>query len=64
MSPACSERTPWLTVMLDEMADGMLNILEKRMFVSCPNNIFFGNLSQIQEDHKQNKIQVDTKKWR
>ena len=45
MSPACSERTPWLTVMLDEMADGMLNILEKRMFVSCPNNIFFGNLS-------------------
>ena len=56
MSPACSERTPWLTVMLDEMADGMLNILEKRMFVSCPNNIFFGNLSKIQEDHKQNKI--------
>ena len=41
MSPACAERTPWLTEMLDDMAEGMLNILEKQVLVNSP-NIFYG----------------------
>jgi hypothetical protein len=31
MSPACSERTPWLTEMLDDMAEGLLNIIERKI---------------------------------
>ena len=27
LSPACAERTPWLTTMLDAMSDGLLNIV-------------------------------------
>mmetsp|Transcript_9650 Transcript_9650/g.9327 ORF Transcript_9650/g.9327 Transcript_9650/m.9327 type:complete len:121 (-) Transcript_9650:1117-1479(-) len=31
MSPACAERTPWLTEMLDDMANGMLQFIEKKV---------------------------------
>jgi tubulin monoglycylase TTLL3/8 len=31
MSPACSERAPWLTEMLDDMAEGLLNIIERKI---------------------------------
>ena len=31
MSPACAERTQWLSDMLDDMADGMLSIIEKKI---------------------------------
>jgi hypothetical protein len=34
MSPACAERTPWLTDMLDDMADGMTAIIEKKVINS------------------------------
>lgn len=27
LSPACAERTPWLTTMLDSMGDGLLNVV-------------------------------------
>ena len=33
MSPACAERTPWLTEMLDDMSDGLLSILEKKILL-------------------------------
>ena len=33
MTPACAERTPWLTEMLDDMSDGMLSIIEKKVVV-------------------------------
>ena len=41
MSPACAERTPWLTEILDDMAEGMLNVLEKQVLVNTP-SIFYG----------------------
>ena len=31
LSPACMERTDWLTEMLDAMADGMIEILEEKL---------------------------------
>lgn len=31
MSPACAERAPWITEMLDDMSEGLLNILEKKI---------------------------------
>eukprot|EP00826_Nyctotherus_ovalis_P021114 TRINITY_DN1674_c0_g4_i2.p1 TRINITY_DN1674_c0_g4~~TRINITY_DN1674_c0_g4_i2.p1 ORF type:complete len:184 (+),score=14.64 TRINITY_DN1674_c0_g4_i2:225-776(+) len=31
LSPACSERTPWLTTMLDSMADGLIDIVSARL---------------------------------
>ncbi len=31
LSPACAERTPWLTEMLDSMSDGMLDIIEQKL---------------------------------
>jgi len=31
MSPACAERTEWLTEMLDDMGDGLLSIIEKKI---------------------------------
>ncbi|CDW71356.1 tubulin-tyrosine ligase family protein [Stylonychia lemnae] len=31
LSPACTERTDWLTVMLDDMTDGLFKILETRL---------------------------------
>jgi hypothetical protein len=34
MSPACAERTPWITEMLDDMADGMVAIIEKKVIKS------------------------------
>jgi len=34
MSPACAERTPWLTDMLDDMAEGLLSIIEKKVVSS------------------------------
>lgn len=46
MSPACAERTPWLTDMLDDMADGMLSIIEKKVILS---NEFNGPLAKQSE---------------
>jgi hypothetical protein len=34
MSPACAERTTWITEMLDDMADGMVAIIEKKVIKS------------------------------
>jgi hypothetical protein len=31
LSPACAERTDWLTEMLDNFTDGLLDILESRL---------------------------------
>lgn len=31
MSPACGERQPWLTEMLDNMADGLTNIITAKV---------------------------------
>lgn len=31
LSPACAERTVWLTEMLDNFTDGLLDILEAKM---------------------------------
>jgi hypothetical protein len=31
LSPACAERTEWLTEMLDNFTDGLLDILEAKM---------------------------------
>lgn len=31
LSPACAERTTWLTEMQDRMSDGLFNILEPRL---------------------------------
>ena len=48
MSPACAERTPWLTEMLDDMSDGLLSILEKKILLT---NNFNGELAKIGEDY-------------
>jgi hypothetical protein len=31
MSPACSERADWLTEMLDDMSEGVLDLIEKKV---------------------------------
>ena len=31
MSPACSERQPWLKDMLDDMSDGVVNLIEAKI---------------------------------
>ena len=41
MSPACAERTPWITNMLDDMSDGLLSIIERKVIT---NSIFSGSL--------------------
>ncbi len=48
MSPACAERTPWLTEMLDDMSDGLLSILEKKIVMT---NNFNGDLGKIADDY-------------
>ena len=30
MSPACKERTPWLTEMLDDMSDGVIRMINAK----------------------------------
>eukprot|EP00347_Sterkiella_histriomuscorum_P009991 403339101 len=55
MSPACAERTPWLTEMLDDMADGLLSIIEKKVILA---NEFNGPLSKIAEQYKQKQISL------
>ena len=32
LSPACAERNDWLIQMLDNMADGYLDIIESKLF--------------------------------
>jgi len=39
LSPACSERVPWLTKMLDDMALGLVDWLERRILM----NLQIGN---------------------
>ena len=46
MSPACAERTPWLSEMLDDMGDGLLSIIEKKMVISSQFNGALGQLGQ------------------
>lgn len=48
MSPACAERTPWLTEALDDMADGMLSIVEKKILM---HGSFNGELGKKAEDY-------------
>ena len=31
MSPACAERQPWLTLMLDDMATGVVNLIQAKV---------------------------------
>ena len=31
MSPACAERQPWLTSMLDDMATGVVNLIQSKV---------------------------------
>ena len=31
MSPACAERQPWLTSMLDDMATGVVNLIQAKV---------------------------------
>ena len=31
MSPACNERQPWLTEMLDDMATGVVNMIQAKV---------------------------------
>lgn len=31
MSPACAERQPWLTVMLDDMATGLTKVINAKV---------------------------------
>ena len=35
LSPACSERTEWLTEMLDNFTDGLLNMIEAKLLRGC-----------------------------
>ena len=35
LSPACAERTDWLTEMLDCFTDGLLNIIEGKLLRGC-----------------------------
>jgi Tubulin-tyrosine ligase family len=35
LSPACAERTDWLTEMLDNFTDGMLNFIEAKLLRGC-----------------------------
>jgi tubulin monoglycylase TTLL3/8 len=35
LSPACAERTDWLTEMLDGFTDGLLNIIEGKLLRGC-----------------------------
>ena len=31
MSPACAERQPWLVAMLDDMAEGVVNLIQAKV---------------------------------
>ena len=69
MSPACDERTPWLTNMLDDMADGMLSIIEKKIITTIQFNGKLGSDAILYKDKKQkvnigqwDKIEVIKKK--
>lgn len=35
LSPACAERTDWLTEMLDNFTDGLLNMIEGKLLRGC-----------------------------
>ncbi len=48
MSPACAERTPWLTEMLGDMSDGLLSILERKILLSSN---FNGELGKLGEEY-------------
>ena len=60
MSPACAERTQWLTETLDDMADGLLNIVEKKIIV---NNGICGELASKAEGYQKKTLKVDIKDW-
>lgn len=61
MSPACAERTPWLTDMLDDMGEGLLSILEKKIVLT--NHEFTGKLQQLAEDYKEKRIKPQLCGW-
>lgn len=48
MSPACAERTPWLTDMLEDMSDGMVQVIEKKVLKA---NDFSGELGKLAEEY-------------
>ncbi len=35
LSPACAERTEWLTEMLDNFTEGLLNMIEVKLINGC-----------------------------
>ena len=57
MSPACAERSPWLIDMLDDMAEGMLSIVEKKMLLS---GHYIGNLQTKAEELKTTNVVAST----
>lgn len=59
MSPACAERSQWLKDMCDDMADGLLNIIEKKLFLISQ---FTGDLADRAEEIKKTNV-ADKTNW-
>lgn len=67
MSPACAVRKgqQWLTDMVENMADGMLNIVEHKILRNMANMKinFNGPINKKLEEIKDPNFQVDLKNW-
>jgi len=63
LSPACAERTEWLTQMLDDMAYGLLNIVLPQEWVNSKEREVKFNWEMIfneKEDVKENNVVINS----
>ena len=60
LSPACAERTSWLISMLDRMADGLFDLLERRIYKVTDD--FKGDLRAYLRRKK--KAPLETNDWK
>jgi hypothetical protein len=67
MSPACAERKgqTWLRSMTEDMADGMLNLIENKILVdmASKNLDFKGPVEEKLNQIKKGSFSVDLKNW-
>jgi len=60
LSPACAERTDWLISMLDRMADGLFDLLERRIYKVTDD--FKGELRAYLR--RKRKAPLETNDWK
>ena len=70
MSPACAERQPWLTVMLDDMANGLTQVIGAKVqglpdVISYARGTWWNPMSHddhfyVKLDGKKTKVKIPT----